>query len=71
MGGYAVDQYGVSLPEQSLEVCPASDSILLGAVGGPESVNKDKLHNQLLAAAVAFILLNALASALGLLNVFG
>lgn len=35
------------------------------------SVNKDKLYNQLLAAAVAFILLNALAFALGLLNVFG
>lgn len=36
MGGCAIDQYGVSLPEQSLEACLASDSVLLGAVGGPK-----------------------------------
>ena len=49
----------------------------LSTVGGicvgsaPESVDKDKLYNQLLLAAVAFILLNTAASALGLFNVFG
>ena len=42
MGGCAIDQYGVNLPEKSLEICLASDSVLLGAVGGPkwDSVEK-------------------------------
>ncbi len=48
----------------------------LSTVGGicvgsaPEGVNRDRLYNQLLLAAVAFILLNAAASALGLFHVF-
>jgi hypothetical protein len=49
----------------------------LSTVGGicvgsaPESVDKGKLYNQLLLAAVSFILLNTAASAIGLLNIFG
>ena len=36
MGGNAIDAFGVPLPEESLAVCLASDSVLLGAVGGPK-----------------------------------
>ena len=35
-GGCAIDAYGVPLPEESLKACLASDSVLLGAVGGPK-----------------------------------
>lgn len=35
VGGHAIDQYGVPLPEQSLKVAIKSDAVLLGAVGGP------------------------------------
>ncbi|MDD3214384.1 MAG: 3-isopropylmalate dehydrogenase [Eubacteriales bacterium] len=35
-GGCAIDRYGVPLPEESLKKCLASDSVLLGAVGGPK-----------------------------------
>ena len=48
----------------------------LSTVGGicvgsaPEGVDRAKLYNQLLLAAVAFILLNAAASAVGLFHVF-
>ena len=34
IGGEAVDAYGDPLPQETLEVCEASDAILLGAVGG-------------------------------------
>lgn len=34
MGGCAIDKYGDPLPESELEKCLASDSVLLGAVGG-------------------------------------
>lgn len=34
MGGCAIDMWGDPLPEQMLEKCLASDSVLLGAVGG-------------------------------------
>ena len=34
IGGEAVDNYGNPLPQETLEVCEASDAILLGAVGG-------------------------------------
>ena len=34
-GGCAIDQFGTSLPKEMLEKCLASDSVLLGAVGGP------------------------------------
>lgn len=36
MGGAAIDAFGVPLPDSSLETCMASDSVLLGAVGGPK-----------------------------------
>ncbi|WP_298022934.1 3-isopropylmalate dehydrogenase [uncultured Dysosmobacter sp.] len=36
MGGNAIDAFGVPLPEASLETCLTSDSVLLGAVGGPK-----------------------------------
>ncbi len=35
-GGVAIDKYGEPLPKQSLDQCMASDSVLLGAVGGPK-----------------------------------
>lgn len=35
-GGRAIDEYGEPLPAASLEACLASDSVLLGAVGGPK-----------------------------------
>ena len=36
MGGVAIDKYGVPLPQETIDVCLASDSVLLGAVGGPK-----------------------------------
>jgi 3-isopropylmalate dehydrogenase len=35
-GGNAIDAYGVPLPEESVKICLDSDSVLLGAVGGPK-----------------------------------
>lgn len=40
-GGCAIDKYGKSLPEESLQACLDSDSVLLGAVGGPKWDNVD------------------------------
>ncbi len=36
MGGAAIDAVGTPLPEKTVEDCLASDSVLLGAVGGPK-----------------------------------
>ena len=36
MGGNAIDKFGDPLPPAELEKCLASDSVLLGAVGGPK-----------------------------------
>ena len=36
MGGNAIDLFGDPLPQSELEKCLASDSVLLGAVGGPK-----------------------------------
>ena len=36
MGGIAIDETGVPLPEETIKICKASDSVLLGAVGGPK-----------------------------------
>ncbi len=36
MGGCAIDQWGDPLPAEMLDKCLASDSVLLGAVGGPK-----------------------------------
>lgn len=35
-GGVAIDETGVPLPDETLAACKASDSVLLGAVGGPK-----------------------------------
>ncbi len=35
-GGNAIDKFGIPLPQETLDICKASDSILLGAVGGPK-----------------------------------
>ncbi len=36
MGGRAIDDFGLPLPESSLAACKAADAVLLGAVGGPK-----------------------------------
>lgn len=36
MGGCSIDKYGSSLTDETLADCKASDSVLLGAVGGPK-----------------------------------
>jgi 3-isopropylmalate dehydrogenase len=36
IGGVAIDKHGVPLPEETVKGCLASDSVLLGAVGGPK-----------------------------------
>ena len=36
MGGCAIDKWGDPLPEAQLQKCLVSDSVLLGAVGGPK-----------------------------------
>lgn len=36
MGGCAIDACGTPLPEETVQGCLASDSVLLGAVGGPK-----------------------------------
>ncbi|MBQ9272482.1 MAG: 3-isopropylmalate dehydrogenase [Mogibacterium sp.] len=35
-GGCAIDEYGIPLPQETIDGCLASDSVLLGAVGGPK-----------------------------------
>ena len=36
IGGAAIDKHGIPLPEETVAGCLASDSVLLGAVGGPK-----------------------------------
>jgi len=36
MGGRAIDETGVPLPEETVNICRESDCVLLGAVGGPK-----------------------------------
>jgi 3-isopropylmalate dehydrogenase len=36
IGGAAIDEYGTSLTEETLEKCKNADAVLLGAVGGPK-----------------------------------
>ena len=36
IGGVAIDKHGIPLPEETVTGCLASDSVLLGAVGGPK-----------------------------------
>ena len=35
-GGCSIDKYGIPLTDETLETCKKSDSVLLGAVGGPK-----------------------------------
>lgn len=35
-GGSAIDKFGNPLPEEQLDICKSSDSVLLGALGGPK-----------------------------------
>ena len=35
-GGAAIDQVGECLPSETVRICKESDSVLLGAVGGPK-----------------------------------
>ncbi|MBQ5490957.1 MAG: 3-isopropylmalate dehydrogenase [Treponema sp.] len=35
-GGAAIDKWGKPLPQDQLDICLASDAVLLGAVGGPK-----------------------------------
>lgn len=35
-GGAAFDEYGIPLPQETIDGCLASDSVLFGAVGGPK-----------------------------------
>lgn len=44
-GGCAIDSYGECLPQESLEICKNSHSVLLGAVGGPKW-DKEPSHNR-------------------------
>ncbi|MCX2717029.1 3-isopropylmalate dehydrogenase, partial [Helicobacter sp. MIT 21-1697] len=44
-GGCAIDKCGQCLPQESLEICKQSDSVLLGAVGGPKWDNEPS-HNR-------------------------
>lgn len=43
IGGCAIDQTGTPLPQETIDGCLASDSVILGAVGGPkwDSLEKD------------------------------
>ena len=36
IGGCAIDKFGTSLPQSTIDTCLASDSVILGAVGGPK-----------------------------------
>jgi 3-isopropylmalate dehydrogenase len=43
-GGCAIDLFGEPLPEESLNACLRSDSVLLGAIGGPKWDDLDAEH---------------------------
>lgn len=36
IGGAAIEKYGIPLPDETIKKCKDSDSVLLGAVGGPK-----------------------------------
>ena len=36
LGGCAIDAAGTALPQETIDICKASDAVLLGAVGGPK-----------------------------------
>ncbi|MBQ8203577.1 MAG: 3-isopropylmalate dehydrogenase [Clostridia bacterium] len=41
IGGCSIDKHGVPITKEGMEICKASDSVLLGAVGGPKWDNVD------------------------------
>lgn len=41
IGGCAIDVTGTALPDETLQLCRASDAVLLGAVGGPKWDNPE------------------------------
>lgn len=43
MGGCAIDAFGTSLPDATVEACKRADAVLLGAVGGPKWDNPNAL----------------------------
>lgn len=40
LGGHALDNTGVPLPEETINICKSSSAVLLGAVGGPKWDNQ-------------------------------
>ena len=36
IGGCSIDKFGVPITEEGMALCKSSDSVLLGAVGGPK-----------------------------------
>lgn len=41
IGGIAIDEKGVPLPDETVKACKSADAVLLGAVGGPKWDNID------------------------------
>ena len=62
---------GVIVGTNGVVISPLSTVGGIAVGSAPEAVDKDKLYNELLLSAIAFILLNAIASALGLFAIFG
>ena len=62
---------GVIVGTNGVVISPLSTVGGIAVGSAPEAVDKDKLYNELLLSAIAFILLNAIASALGLFVIFG
>ena len=44
MGGAAIDDCGVPLPDSTLSMAQAADAVLLGAVGGPKWEKIERQH---------------------------
>lgn len=61
---------GVIVGTNGVVISPLSTVGGIAVGSAPDGVNRDKLYNQLLLAAVIFILLNAAAAALGLFHIF-
>ena len=41
-GGAAIDEFGIPLPEDTVNTCLSSDAVLLGAVGGSEQLWQER-----------------------------
>ncbi len=62
---------GVIVGTNGVVISPLSTVGGIAVASAPEEVDKDKLYNQLLIAAIVFIVLNAVASAIGIFKIFG